>query len=206
MSRALVLLSLLAVPVMALDGPSVPVRAAAPPGTSWEEADSLARKILALERRHVERSTKKETILVTEGELNSYLTLTYAPRLPKGVTGVSVRLDQDRIEAQGVVDLEQVGARPQQEKSRFSLMSLLAPTVPVLLRGKLINQNGFGTLEWEEVRLSSLPLPLTALAQMVATATRSPKYPNGWDIEAPFRLPYAARRVRLEPGRAFLDF
>lgn len=206
MSRALVLVSLLAVPVMALDGPAASVRVAAPPGTSWEEADSLARKILALEKRHAERSTRKETILVTEGELNSYLTLTYAPRLPKGVTGVSVRLDQDRIEAQGVVDLEQVGARPQQEKSRFSLMSLLAPSVPVLLRGKLVNQNGFGTLEWEEVRLSSLPLPLTALAQMVATATRSTKYPNGWDIQAPFRLPYAARRVRLEPGRAFLDF
>jgi hypothetical protein len=211
MARPWVLLPLLAVPVLAFDGPPPPaarpaVRTATPPGTSWEQADSLARKILALEKRRVERSTKKETILVTEAELNSYLTLTYAPRMPKGVTGVSVRLDQDRIEAQGVVDLEQVGAKPQQEKSRFSLMSLLAPTVPVLLRGKLINQNGFGTLQWEEVRLSSLPLPLTALAQMVATATRSPKYPNGWDIEAPFRLPYAARRVRLEPGRVFLDF
>ena len=43
-------------------------------------------------------------------------------------------------------------------------------------------------------------------AQMVATATRSPRYPNGWDIHAPFRLPYAARRVRLEPGRAVLEF
>jgi hypothetical protein len=194
---------------MAFDGPSpsrgvIPTRGASPPGTSWEDADSLSRKILALEKRWKERSTRRETVLVTESELNSYLTLTYAPKLPKGVSGVSVRLDQDRIEASGVVDLEQVGA--QKEKSRFSLMSLLAPTVPVLLRGRLVNQNGFGTLEWEEVRLSSLPLPLTALAQMVATATRSTRYPNGWDIQAPFRLPYSARRVRLEPGRAFLEF
>jgi hypothetical protein len=41
---------------------------------------------------------------------------------------------------------------------------------------------------------------------MVATATRSPRYPSGWDIHAPFRLPYSARRVRLEPGRAVLEF
>jgi hypothetical protein len=41
---------------------------------------------------------------------------------------------------------------------------------------------------------------------MVAAATRSARYPNGVDIQAPFRLPYAARRVRLEPGRAILEF
>ena len=204
--RAFVLLSLLAVPAMALDGPSTGyARDSTPAGTSWEEADSLARKILALEKRRIERSTKRETILVTESELNSYLTLAYASKMPKGVTGVSVRLDQDRIQASGVVDLDQVGAQ-KQEKSRWSLTSLLAPSVPVLLRGRLINQDGFGTLEWEEVRLSALPLPLTALAQMVATATRSARYPNGWDIQAPFRLPYSARRIRLEPGRVFLDF
>ena len=189
----------------ALDGPwSAPAHAAAPAGYSWEEADALARKILALEKRWKERSTKKETFLVTQSEVNSYLNLTYAPKMPKGVTGVSVRFDQDRVEAAGVVDLEQVGAP--KEQSKWSLRALLAPSVPILLRGKLTNRDGFGTLEWEEVRLSSLPLPLTALAQMVATATRSPRYPNGWDIHAPFRLPYSARRVRLEPGRAVLEF
>jgi hypothetical protein len=204
--RTFVLLSLLVVPAWALPSASASAQGAAAAGVSWEEADSLARKMLALEKRRVERSTKRETVLVTEGELNSYLTLAYAPKMPKGVTGVSVRLDQDRIEASGVVDLDQVGAAEKKEKSRWSIRSMLAPSVPVLLRGKLINQDGFGTLEWEEIRLSSLPLPLSALAQMVASATRSARYPTGWDIYAPFRLPYAARRIRLEPGRVFLDF
>lgn len=202
--RVLVLIALLAGPAFALDGPVVAGRGLTPPGTSWQEADSLSRKILALEKRRVQKSTHRETIVVTQGELNSYLKLAYASKMPKGVTGVNVRLDRDRIEASGVVDLEQVN--PPKDKSRFSLMSVLAPSVPVLLRGRLVNQEGFGTLEWEEVRLSSLPLPLTALAQMVATATRSARYPNGWDIQAPFRLPYSARRIRLEPGRALLDF
>jgi hypothetical protein len=177
-----------------------------PSGLSWEEAESLSRKIVVLEKRVKERSAKSETILVTQGELNSFLTLLYAAKMPKGVTDVSVRLHQDRIEAEGMVDLDQVGASQAKPKSRWSLSSLLAPTVPVLLRGRLINQNGFGTLEWEEIRLSALPLPIRALEEMVAAATKSPKYPNGWDMKAPFRLPYAARRIRLEPGRAFLDF
>jgi hypothetical protein len=40
----------------------------------------------------------------------------------------------------------------------------------------------------------------------VARSTRKPDNPEGVDISAPFRLPYSVRRVRLEPGRAFLDF
>ena len=30
--------------------------------------------------------------------------------------------------------------------------------------------------------------------------------PQGFDILAPFPLPWTARRVRLEPGRALVDF
>jgi hypothetical protein len=208
MTRLAPLLLLAAAPALALDGPaSAPIRATAPSGVSWEESDSLSRKILALEKRVKERSTRAETILVTQGELNSFLTLAYADRLPKGVSGVSVRLDRDRIEAQGVVDLDQVGAQPAKAKSRWNgLAAMLTPSVSVLLRGRLINHDGFGTLEWEEIRFSALPLPIAALEQMVAAATRSPRYPNGWDMRAPFRLPYAARRIRLEPGRVFLDF
>ena len=199
-------LALALLPALTAQGAQAPVRPPAPAGLSWDEAESLARKVVAFEQRLRMRSTKRETITVTQGELNSFLNLTYAPKMPKGVTGVSIRFDNERIEAQGTVDLEQVGASPQQARSRYSLMSLLSPAVPVLLRGRLVNQDGFGTLQWEEIRLSSLPLPLGALSSMVAAATKSARYPNGVDIQAPFRLPYSARKVRLEPGKAVLEF
>ena len=41
---------------------------------------------------------------------------------------------------------------------------------------------------------------------MVAQATRSAKKPEGVDILAPFPLPWTARSVRLEPGRAVVEF
>jgi len=191
-------------PALSAEGAQGVARPAAPAGLSWEESESLARKILAFEQRLRVRSTQRETVTVTQGEVNSFLNLTYAAKMPRGVTGVWIRFDNERIEAQGTVDLDQVGAP--KPKSRFSIMSMLSPAVPILLRGRLVNQDGFGTLQWEEIRLSALPLPLGALSQMVAAATKSARYPNGVDIQAPFRLPYAARRVRLEPGRAILEF
>jgi hypothetical protein len=40
----------------------------------------------------------------------------------------------------------------------------------------------------------------------VSQATRSAKRPEGLDVLAPFPLPFTARRVRLEPGRALVEF
>jgi hypothetical protein len=40
----------------------------------------------------------------------------------------------------------------------------------------------------------------------VSFATRTDGRPEGLDIAAPVALPWTARRVRLEPGRALFDF
>jgi hypothetical protein len=40
----------------------------------------------------------------------------------------------------------------------------------------------------------------------VVSSTRSEKYPDGFDIHAPVRLPYSVNRVRIEPGKATLEF
>ena len=41
---------------------------------------------------------------------------------------------------------------------------------------------------------------------MVSLSTRNAKRPQGFDILAPFPLPWTARDVRLEPGRARVSF
>jgi mRNA-degrading endonuclease toxin of MazEF toxin-antitoxin module len=167
-------------------------------------ADSLGRKLDAIEKRFKARSAKPETVVVTEGELNSYLALTVAAEMPPGVSNVNVRFERERIETTGVVDLDQVGKIP--TDSALSPLSLLAGPVSVEVAGRLLNQDGFGTIEWERVRVASIPLPLSVLARLVASSTRTSKQPEGFDIHAPFRLPYRARRVQIQPGRAILDF
>jgi hypothetical protein len=190
---------LLAVPVWADD--AAPPR----PGLSWAAAESLSRKFKAIEiQSQMMRARKPESVLVTEGELNSYLNLTYAPQMP-GITDVDIQLDSDRINAKGLVDLEQVRGKVPRP-SPWSPLALLRGKVPVELKGRLQTRDGFGTIEVEEAWIASLPVPLSFVEQIVSTATKKPSQPEGFDIHAPFRLPYAVSRVRLETARAFLDF
>ena len=192
---------LVAAPVLAQDPPASTV-----PGLSWSLSQSLDRKLQDIERRKRQGVKKAETILVTEAEVNSYLNLTYAPQLPPGVSDLEVRLDRERIYAKGLVDLERVNTKKKVDTSSFSMLSLLSGRVPVTLAGRFQNRDGFGTIEWQEITIASLPMPISMLEQMVQSSTKTAKQPEGFDIHAPFRLPYALTRIRLEPGRALLDF
>ena len=58
----------------------------------------------------------------------------------------------------------------------------------------------------EEALVAGISLPPALVAQIVSQSTRSAKRPQGFDILSPFPLPFTARRVRLEPGRALVDF
>ena len=78
--------------------------------------------------------------------------------------------------------------------------------MPVELAGKLVNQDGFGTVELDSAYVASIRVPVSVVEQMIASSTKSEKHPEGFDIHAPFRLPYSVSRVRLEPGKAVLEF
>ena len=167
-------------------------------------AESLGRKLDAIEKRHKARSAQPQTVVVTEGELNSYLAYTLATEMPAGVSNVLVRFERERIETTGTVDLDRMGKI--QTDSAFSPLSLLTGPVSVEIGGRLQNDGGFGTIQWEHVRVASIPVPLSVLARLVSSSTRSSRHPEGFDIHAPFRLPYSARRVTVQPGRALLEF
>jgi hypothetical protein len=177
------------------------------PRAPWTKAaaESLGRKLEAIEIQSQSlRARKPASVLVTEGELNSYLNITYAPQMP-GISDVDIRLDSGRIEAKGMIDLERVRGKVP-APSPWSPLAFLRGKVPVELKGKLQTRDGFGTIEVEEAWISSVPVPMSFLEQIVTSATRKPSNPDGFDIHAPFRLPYSVDRVRLEPSRAFIDF
>ena len=179
------------------------------PGLSWAEAEALDRKLTAIEKQRVvaPRKSRPETVTVTESELNSYLNLTMAEKLPKEVKDLEVHLlEHERLQANGLVDLDKVKAKVAATSSSWNPLLLMGGFVPVQLRGRLVNRDGFGSIIWEDVQVNAWSLPVSLLEQMVASATKKPDNPEGVDINAPFRLPYSVRRVRLEPGRAFLEF
>ena len=197
--------------LLLVDAPPVHPSAARPAparsGLSWAEADSLSRKLAAIELHHRTPPAKAvvhEKVQVTQGEINSYLNLAYASALPRGVTDVEIRLGNERIEAKGSVDLEQV--RDKVAAPSFGPLMLLGGQVPIELAGRLVNQDGFGTIELESAYVASIRVPISMVEQMVASSTRSDTRPDGFDLHTPFRLPYSVNRVRIEPGRATLEF
>ena len=200
-------LSCLAVALL-LAAPAWADEAAAPsrPAVSWTEAQSLGQKLDRIEKQsQVKGKGRRESVLVTEGELNSYLNLTFAPQMPPGLSDVDVRFEAERIRARGLLDLERVrGKAP--PPSPWSPLAYLRGKVPVELAGRLETRDGYGTIEVEEASIASVPVPMSFLEQIVTSATRKPSDPDGFDIHAPFRLPYAVNRVRVELARAFLDF
>ena len=78
--------------------------------------------------------------------------------------------------------------------------------MPVVVKGRFQGASGQGQVVVEEATVAGISLPASLLSQMVAQATRSAKKPEGVDILAPFPLPWTARSVRLEPGRAVVEF
>jgi hypothetical protein len=141
---------------------------------------------------------------ITEGELNSYINLILAPRLPPGLSNARFALRGGRIELAARVDLDRVKATV--GTSAWSPLALLSGQVPLEMKGRLKSAARFGSFELEEVRLGPMMIPVALLQQLVAGTTRTQRNPQGFDILAPFRLPYALRRVRVQTGRALLDW
>jgi hypothetical protein len=183
-----------------------PQRPPAPPGLSWEEADTLTQTVRKIERRlRAGRPASEETVVVSQRQLNSYLNLSLGHSMPRGVRGLEVEIQKDRLGARAMLDLERV-RQQLPEGATSGLLAYLTGTVPVELIGRFWSWNGRGQVEIEQATVAGVSVPASLLAQVVSLSTRSRKQPAGVDILAPFRLPWTARQIRLEPGRALVDF
>jgi hypothetical protein len=176
------------------------------PGLSWEEADSVTRVLRRIDRRlRSGRPASGDTIVVTEGQLNSFVNLTLADKIPPEMSDLELRLLPDRLAARARLDLDQLRSKIP-EGGAATLLSMLTGVVPVELTGRVDSAEGLFRLELEEVLIGGVSLPPALLAQIVSFATRNEERPQGLDITAPVALPWTARQVRMRPGRALVDF
>jgi hypothetical protein len=176
----------------------------APAAPARERAEALARRIAEFEARYkAGKPPKDKNVPVTDAELTDYLNL--AAKLPPSVSGLEVRFEREKLALKGLLDLDQLqGKMP--GSGVLGAFSLVSGKVPVALKGRLQNDDGFGSFSAEDVRVGSIPISPAVLGQIVAAATRSQDKPQGVDILAPFRYPYGIRQVRLSPGRAVVEF
>jgi hypothetical protein len=182
------------------------VRPKAPPGLSWLDADAVATQVASIERRlKAGKPASRESIAVSERQINSYVNLTLAPKIPPALSDLNVQFAPGRLAATGMLDLDAVRSK-MPSSGAGSLLSFLSGTVPVSLKGRFQGTNGEGKVEVEEALVRGISLPPALVAQIVAQATRSSKDPQGFDLLTPFPLPWTAHTVRLEEGRAVVEF
>ena len=176
------------------------------PGLSWDEADSVVRTLRRIGRRvRSGRPASTDTIVVSEAEINSFVNLSLAEQIPQEVSNLELQLEQDRLGARAVVDLDLLRTKLPDE-GPAAMLSMLTGAVPVELEGRLESAEGLARIEIERVLIGGVSLPPSLLAQIVSYATRNAERPEGLDIGAPIALPWTAKSVRLEPGRALFDF
>jgi hypothetical protein len=176
------------------------------PGLSWEEADTVARHLRRIGRRlRSGRPASKRTIVVTEGELNSFVNLSLGDKIPPELSELELQLRQDHLGARALVDLDRLRDKlPEGGPGAF--LAMLSGIVPVELEGRLESAEGLARIELETMLIGGVSLPPSLLAQIVSFATRNDERPEGLDIGAPVALPWTATSIRLEPGRALFDF
>jgi hypothetical protein len=202
-------LAFLSAALLAVGQTNASPRAVAPAGRahSWDLARSFAKKLEDLEKRPSKPDPRApQQVVVSEGELNSYLNLSLGTKMPPGLTNVDVVLDSGRILARALVNLDQVrvkGLSP----GPWSPLNYLTGSVPLEVTGSYRNaETHFGALDVDELRLGAFPVPMSLLEQLVLSATRTQDNPRGFDIHAPFRLPYAAKRFRVQRGQVAIEF
>jgi hypothetical protein len=169
---------------------------------SRRDAARLQAKLDRIAKGSPARGAAPATTAITETEVNSYLQYELADHFPAGVTEPWVSILADgRLAGRATVDLARVG---QSRKSTGMLdpFNLLTGSLPLTVNGILRTQNGTASFAVESASISSIPVPVWMLQEIVSYYSKSESAPNGISIDKPFALPNGIREIRTAVGQA----
>ena len=141
---------------------------------------------------------------VSAEELNSYLNLTLGPKMPPELSEVVLAIESGRLAGTG--SSTSTASRPRcPPQGPWSPLNFLSGRVAVDLKTQLPSRDGMGTSWSKRCASGGSPCPSPWCSRW-CSGDADPREPRGLRPSAPFRLPYAVRQVRLEAGKAWLDF
>ena len=175
-------------------------------GLSRELSDAFGKKLSILEKFEHDPKAKRAPVSVLESELNSYVRFALAEKVPRGLRDVRIVLREGRLELRGIANLSEFQELKDKAASAASFLSLLGGDMPVEIVADFKSDRGFGQFEVVSAQVGPLPLSAAMLGDIVARATVDATRPNGFEIRAPFRLPYAARRIRPQQAIATVEY
>lgn len=169
---------------------------------SRRDAARLQAKLDRIAKGTAVKGKADSTTAITEAELNSYLRYELGDRIPEGVTEpwVSI-LENGRLTGRATVDLARVG-RSRKPSGSLDPFNLLTGSMPLEVNGVLRTKNGVGTFAVESASLSSVPVPVWMVQEIVSYYSKSETAPKGVAIDKPFVLPNGIREIQTAKGQA----
>ncbi len=172
--------------------------------TSRRDADLLKQKVAAINQFAVRPSKATRRTIVTENEVNAYLTLDAPGDLPVGVLEPSVAIvGPGRLSGRAVVDLDAV-RRQSPPRSLLDPRNLLIGRLPITATGVLTTGNGVAHFSLESAAIGGLPMPKIVLQEILSYYSRTPQKPDGLSLDGPFDLPSSIREIQVDRGQAII--
>ena len=171
-----------------------------------ELSDSFGRKLEQLEKLEHNPKAKKLPVSVSESELNSYVRFALAEKVPRGLRDVRIVLQSGRLELRGIANLSEFSDIKDKAASGMSLLGMLGGEMAVEIVADFKSDRGFGQFDVVSAQVGPVPLSPSLLADIVTRATVDSSRPSGFDIRAPFRLPYSVKRIRSQPALAIIEY
>lgn len=169
------------------------------------EADSMERKLSAI----IERGNKPKPAATakpvrtsfTEREVNAFFKFNGPLLMPTGVLDPHITIvDGKQLQARAMVDLDAI--RKSQPRGWLDPLAYVTGKVELRAAGTLSAANGKGTFLLQSATLGGVPIPKSVLQEVVSYYSKTPEYPQGFDLDKPFDLPQNIKQVELQPGAA----
>lgn len=169
---------------------------------SEESGARLERTLLEILQNAAEPSSEVRLTPLPEPDVNAYLAHQAVPHLPVGIRAPSVRIGEDSLSAEAVIDLDAI--RDSRERAGFDPIQFLGGRLPVTASGRVRSGGGVARVDVEAVTVGGIPVPVNVLQELVRYFTRTPDQPAGTSLDAPIPLPYGITELRLSPGLAVI--
>lgn len=163
------------------------------------EGQRLAETLSAIVSHAGAAPDGSRAVTLDEPGINAYLRFQGADLLPPVVGDPEIRLLGDgRLSARARIDLDLL--RAERPRGPLDPLRYLGGQVEVLAVGALRASGGVGQFEIESLHVESVPVPVVLLVE----AVRAHRGSSGFDLTAPFWLPYGIEELRIEPARAIV--
>ena len=179
-------------------------------GFNRRDADALDRKLNQVVTRAAvppakppAKPPKALRTSISDREVNAYFAHQGKQHLPVGVVNPVITIvDGSRLEGRAIVDLDAV--RKAKERGWMDVLAYVTGTVEVRAAGKLRAVNGVGTFELESASIGGVPISKAVLQGLVSHYSRTAESPEGFNLDAPFKLPYQIQQIELQRGLAVI--